>query len=90
MQLVTSSCNQCEQNAHTRCPAESLARQGFIENPGDHCFCASQNHPTPQTEKEVPRIKSMLGKQKEERDIPESNREITEEKEADSIESDDD
>lgn len=69
MQLVTTSCNQCEQNNHTRCPAENLVRQGFINNAGDHCYCAYQDHPTPQSTVQQPKIKSMLGKQNTERDI---------------------
>ena len=69
MQLVTTMCNQCEQNDHNRCPAEALVRQGFISNAGDHCQCAYDGHKTPQTKKEAPRIKSMLGKQKQERDV---------------------
>ncbi len=77
-QIVTTMCNQCEQNDHTRCPAESLVRQGFIENAGDHCFCAYDGHKTPQTTKESPVIKSMLGKQKEERDVA-TNRVVQEE-----------
>ena len=80
MQLVTTVCNQCEQNDHNRCPAEALVRAGFIENAGDHCQCAYDGHKTPQTEKEAPRIKSMLGKQKEERDAA-VNRNIVEENE---------
>lgn len=68
-QIVTTTCNQCDQHDHSRCPAESLARSGFIENAGDHCQCAYDGHKTPQTKKEAPRIKSMLGAQKEERDV---------------------
>lgn len=67
MPLVTTTCNQCEQGRHTHCPAEIR----FIDNPGDHCACAASNHENiPQNDKESPKIKSMLGRQKEERDIP--------------------
>lgn len=89
MQLVTSTCNQCDQNSCSRCPAESLARSEFVNNAGDHCLCAAQGHKTTETTKEIPRIKSMLGSQKEERDAP-VGREIIEEKEADSFEDNDD
>jgi len=82
MPLVTTACNQCEQNSHTRCPAENLARWGFISNAGDHCYCASKGHPTPESTKEIPRIKSMLGKQDEERDIA-TNTVVQEEVEVD-------
>lgn len=81
-QIVTTSCNQCEQRAHDRCPAESLVRQGFFDNAGDHCQCAYDGHKTPQTEKKVPRIKSMLGAQKQERDVP-TNTIVSEEVEVD-------
>ena len=69
MQLVTTTCNQCDQNDHNRCPAEALARKGFVNNAGDHCFCAYEGHKTPQTNKTAPVIKSMLGPQKTERDV---------------------
>lgn len=70
MQLVTTSCNQCDQNNHTGCPAEKLHQAGFVRNAGDHCSCASEGHLSEQTTKESPKITSMLGRQKEERDIP--------------------
>lgn len=70
MLLVNTTCNQCEQNNHTGCPASNLESRGFVRNAGDHCKCAAQGHKTPQTDKEIPKIKSMLGRQKEERDIP--------------------
>ncbi len=70
MPLVTSSCNQCEQNNHNGCPAEKLASSGFVEVAGDHCSCAYNGHKSEQTTKEIPKIKSMLGRQKEERDVP--------------------
>jgi len=70
MQLVTTSCNQCDQNNHTACPAERLHQSGFIQNAGDHCLCAYEGHLSEQTTKETPKIKSMLGRQKEERDVP--------------------
>jgi len=70
MQLVTSSCNQCEQNNHISCPAEKLASGGFVNNAGDHCLCAYEGHQSEQTKKEIPKIKSMLGRQKQERDVP--------------------
>jgi len=70
MSVVTTSCNQCEQNNHTGCPAEKLFIGGFVRNAGDHCFCAYEGHQSEQTKKEIPKIKSMLGRQKEERDVP--------------------
>lgn len=67
MPLVTTTCNQCEQGRHTNCPAEIR----FINNSGDHCACAATKHENiPQNDKESPKIKSMLGRQKEERDVP--------------------
>lgn len=69
MQLVSTSCNQCDQNNHHGCPAENLASRGFLRDAGDHCLCAYNGHESEQTTKEIPKIKSMLGRQKEERDI---------------------
>ena len=69
MQLVTTSCNQCEQNNHTSCPAEKLQQAGCVSNAGDHCGCAYEGHLSEQTTKEIQKIKSMLGRQKQERDI---------------------
>jgi len=89
MPIVTTNCNQCEQNRHTRCAAEKMFAGGFTDNPGDHCHCAFEGHKTPETKRELPKLKSMLGKQNKERDIP-VDRELVEEQEADSIEGDDD
>lgn len=69
MQLVTTSCNQCDQNNHAGCPAEKLASREFLRDAGDHCLCAYNGHESEQTTKVIPKIKSMLGRQKEERDI---------------------
>lgn len=67
MPLVTTTCNQCQQGKHDNCPAEI----SFISNPGDHCACAADGHKKiPQSDKESPKIKSMLGRQKQERDVP--------------------
>lgn len=77
MPLVTTTCNQCEQGRHQNCPAEIR----FIDNPGDHCACAAKEHKQiPQNDTERPKIKSMLGRQKEKRDIP-VDREISVEEE---------
>lgn len=70
MPLVTTSCNQCQQNNHNGCPADNLASRGFVRDAGDHCACANEGHESEQTTKEIPKIKSMLGRQKEERDVP--------------------
>jgi len=70
MSLVTTSCNQCEQNNHSGCPAEKLFSGGFVRKAGDHCSCAYEGHQSEQTKKEMPKIKSMLGRQKVERDVP--------------------
>jgi len=90
MPLVTTICNQCESGEHHRCPAQKMFDGGFTDNPGNHCFCAAGKHTkTPQSNKEHPKLSSMLGRQKQERDIPVSH-EIVEEQEADSIEGVDD
>jgi len=89
MPLVTTTCNQCEQNRHTQCPAENLVRRDLIRNAGDHCYCASQGHTTPETNREQPKIKTMLGKQDKERDVP-VDHQVVVEQEADSVEGDDD
>lgn len=70
MPLVTTSCNQCEQNNHHGCPAENLASRGFVRDARDHCLCAYNGHESEQTTKKIPKIKSMLGRQKQERDVP--------------------
>ena len=76
-QLVTTACNQCDQNNHSGCAAENLQRRGFIDDAGDHCKCAYDEHTkTPQTTREAPKIKSMLGRQDKERDIPSDTREV--------------
>lgn len=63
MTLVTTTCNQCEQGRHNNCPAEIP----FINNPGDHCACAADKHLIiPKNEKEAPKIKSMLSKNRAE------------------------
>jgi len=91
MPIVTTTCNQCEQGEHLRCPAAKMFAGGFTDNPGDHCACAAEKHTKiPQSNKESPKLKSMLGKQNEVRDIPKDTREVVEEQEADSIEGADD
>lgn len=60
--LVNSRCNQCQQGQCGRCPAEILVGKGFIRNAGDHCACANEGHHKPQSKKEPPKIKSMLGR----------------------------
>lgn len=74
MPLVDTTCNQCEQNNHFGCPASKLESSGFVNNAGDHCKCAADGHQSPQTNKEIPKIKSMLGRQKQERDVPVSRK----------------
>ncbi len=70
MSLVTTTCNQCEQNNHLGCPASKLESSGFLNNAGDHCKCAADGHQSPQSDREIPKLKSMLGRQKEPRDEP--------------------
>ncbi len=68
--LVTTICNQCDRNNHLGCPAEKLFNIGFMKNPGEHCACANEGHKSKQTTKEFPKFKSMLERQKKERDVP--------------------
>ena len=83
-QIVSTTCNQCERNDHDRCPAEVLAKENFIKNPGDHCLCAFEGHKTPQTTRITPIVKSMFSKQSEERDVA-TNTNVQEKFEEDEI-----
>lgn len=83
MSLVTTICNQCETGEHHRCPAQKMFDGGFTDNPGDHCACAAEKHTKiPQSNKESPKLKSMLGAQNKERDVA-TNTVVTEEVEDD-------
>lgn len=67
-------CNPCVNGNCGSCVAERLQTQGHIRDAKFHCGCAEHGHKnsleSKQTTKEIPKIKSMLGRQKEERDVP--------------------
>lgn len=72
-------CNSCDNGSCGSCVAENLECAGFIRSAKDHCGCAENGHNNT-TELTRPKVKSMLGKQKVERDIP-VNKEISVEEE---------
>lgn len=77
--LVTYPCNPCVNGGCGSCVGDRLERAGHIGDAKIHCGCAAKNHKN-DIELKLPKVKSMLGRQKEERDIP-VNREISVEEE---------
>jgi len=62
-------CNPCENGSCGSCVAEKLASRDTIRSAATHCGCAAKGHENT-LESKLPKIKSMLGRQKEERDVP--------------------
>ena len=61
-------CNSCEAGNCGSCIADRLERDGYLRNAKDHCGCAEFGHKNTITSNR-PKVKSMLGMQKNERDI---------------------
>lgn len=62
-------CNSCDNGSCGSCVAEKLESSGYIRSAKFHCGCAENGHNNT-AELTRPKVKSMLGKQKEERDVP--------------------
>jgi len=62
-------CNACVNGNCGSCVAERLEKEGHIRSAKFHCGCAEKGHKNT-VESKLPKVKSMLGQQKEERDIP--------------------
>ena len=61
-------CNPCENGKCGSCVADRLVTQGHIRDAKVHCGCAEKGHKN--NSQTAATVKSMLGRQKEERDVP--------------------